>query len=197
MIKKNVKIFAAAAILVSLGAAFTSVNAAGLSNGLNTKNTACYARKGFGIKSKLDALVTAGTITQDQETAALKLFTHEGVKKEDAGNFMKTKLDELVKAGTLTQAQETAVTNLFTADSDGRSMHERGEAEHSLKTKLDALVTAGTITQAQETAITNLFTHDKAKEGKENFLKTKLDTLVTAGTITQAQETAMLNSLAK
>jgi len=121
MVKRNVKILAAAAILVSLGAGFSSVSAAGFSNGSTAKNTVCYAGKGLGkgkgenfIKTKFDALVKAGTITQAQETDALKIFTPDQTKGKGPGNFIKTKLDTLVTAGTITQVQETEMLNSLT-----------------------------------------------------------------------------------
>ncbi|WP_406543204.1 hypothetical protein [Clostridium ljungdahlii] len=201
MLKRNLKIISALALVVSIGTGFTTVNAASLSSN-TAKSTYCSSKnfktknsKNF-LKAKLDPLVTAGTITQDQETATLNLLTPSKTdKKSNAQNFLKTKLDSLVTAGTITQDQETAVLNLFTPSSTNTG---NKNTKNSLNSKLDSLVTAGTITQDQETAIKNLFTSNKdtqaKKEKSTNSLKTTLDSLVTSGTITQDQETAILNS---
>jgi len=53
----------------------------------------------------LDALVTAGTITQAQEDA---LAPHKGNFNGGQGG-VKTALDSLVKAGTINQTQEDAI----------------------------------------------------------------------------------------
>ncbi|MBP2033289.1 competence protein ComGC [Clostridium algifaecis] len=219
MLKRNIKIISALALVASIGTGFTTVNAASLSN--NKTKAAYYANKDFKkgnsahlLKTKLDALVKAGTITQDQETAALNLLTPSKTIKQKSANSLKTKLDTLVKAGTITQDQETAIINSKEQQETERKAEmnkvknmtqaERKAYFESKKTAgktnfLDSLVTAGTITKDQETAIQNLLKPNKdANVGKEkfaNFLKTKLDTLVTAGTITQDQETAIINSL--
>ena len=62
------------------------------------------------ISSTLDSLVTAGTITQSQEDAAVKLITSsKGGGFQKGNNGIKVKLDGLVTAGTITQAQEDAM----------------------------------------------------------------------------------------
>lgn len=202
MIKRNIKVIAALAIVASIGVGAATTHAAALSKG--TAKAVNHANKNFKkgngdnfLKTKFDALVTAGTITSDQETAALNLLTPSSTdKKTNAQSLLKAKLDKLVTAGTITQDQETAVLNLFTSSTDTGSK----DVKNSLKTKLDTLVTAGTITQDQETAIENLFAHKKegtqtGREKSTDVLKTKLDTLVTAGTITQDQETAVLSNI--
>ena len=72
-----------------------------------------------GFKTILDSLVTASTITQDQEaaiqnavTAAMKSGAGKGEFKKGPNNGFKTILDGLVTAGTITQAQETAVLSM-------------------------------------------------------------------------------------
>ncbi|SPF53728.1 conserved hypothetical protein [Candidatus Desulfosporosinus infrequens] len=99
-------------------------------------------RQGQG---ELDSLVTAGTITQAQETA-IQTAMSTATKSPDG---FKTALDGLVTAGTITQVQETAIETAMTS---ARGNFNRGH-NGGLKTALDSLVTAGTITQAQETAI--------------------------------------------
>lgn len=217
MLKRNVKLIAALAIVASLSAG-GAVNAASVSN--STTKSTYHANKDFkkghstnSLKSKLDALVTAGTITNDQETAALNLIKPSKTnQKANHKDFFKNKLDTLVTAGTINKDQETAVLNLFTSSltntTKAEKKSEKKDVKNSLKTKLNTLVTAGTITKDQETAIENLFapnrtknTQDKVKKAQTKkdklvgSLKTKLDTLVAAGTITQDQETAMINSL--
>jgi competence protein ComGC len=147
------------------------------------------------IKQQLDNLVTAGTITQDQETAIENVLTpsSEGTstsQKHDFAQGIKTKLDSLVSAGTITQDQETAVITELQSRTGGNS-----------KSKLDGLVSAGTITQDQETAIENALTPSSdgtSASQKHDFaqgITTKLDSLVSAGTITQDQENALLEAL--
>ena len=164
----------------------TTVFAGTFQNGGSSKNQAHFAKNNkdnFNIKSKWDSLVTAGTITQAEETAAIALFTPtKSETPKTHVNPTKTKLDTLVTAGTITQGQETSVLNLMTP-----AKGKRG-TKGGIKTGLDGLVTAGTITSAQETSIITALT-------PVNPMKTKLDTLVTAGTITSDQETAMLNAL--
>ncbi len=61
------------------------------------------------FKTKLDGLVAAGTITQIQTDASMKLLTP--IKGNDE---IKTKLDSLVTSGTISQAQEDAMINSLT-----------------------------------------------------------------------------------
>lgn len=130
MMKRNIKLIAALAIIASISIGTVTAHAAKLSKN-STSNTTNSAHKmngnfggrGFGgkhidIKSSFDALVAAGTITADQETAALNLLTpSNNGTRPDRGNFsdmLKTKLDTLVTAGTITQDQETAMINSLT-----------------------------------------------------------------------------------
>jgi hypothetical protein len=142
-----------------------------------------YNKGNFNNKNKWDSLVTAGTITQAEETAAIALFTpSKSETPKTHVNSVKTKLDILVTTGTITQAQETTVLNLMTPTKG------RKDNKGRIKTGLDGLVTTGTITSAQETSIITALT-------PINPMKTKLDTLVTAGTLTSDQEAAMINAL--
>ena len=62
------------------------------------------------LKKAMDSLVTAGTITQAQETAIqTAMTTGKGDFNRGHNGGMKTALDSLVTAGTITQAQETAI----------------------------------------------------------------------------------------
>jgi len=74
-----------------------------------------------GPTTALDALVTAGTITQAQETAiqtAIQTAMSTATKSQ-AG--LQTALDTLVTAGTITQAQETAIETAITPPTNGGS----------------------------------------------------------------------------
>lgn len=183
MLKRNLKLLSALVVAVPL-LLNTGVVAAHAAN--SYKDTTSNTRGAFnkpdfrgdfgkgngqneGFKTKLDTLVTAGTITEAQETAVLNLFTPstnngtDGNSQTKPGNpkdDFKTKLDTLVTAGTITEAQETSVLNLFTQPSNNNTArNSQGKQEKPIddfKTKLDGLVTAGTITQDQETAILNV-----------------------------------------
>lgn len=143
-------------------------------------------------KKAIDALVTAGTITSDQETAVLNILN---TNKNDGKSGIETQLDALVTDGTLTQAQETAVLDALKPADNGKSNSNTNgrPGQDGMKTQLDALVTAGTITSAQETAVLNIF--NTSDNGGPDGIKTQLDALVTDGTLTQAQETAVINAL--
>lgn len=58
----------------------------------------------FLFYNSIDGLVTAETITADQETAIIS-----GMPQHQENNGLKTALDKLVTAGTITQAQEDAI----------------------------------------------------------------------------------------
>jgi competence protein ComGC len=110
----------------------TAVFAASATN--STSNPSAIHKLGgnTGMKTQLDTLVTAGTITADQETAVLNLFTRQDNGK--AGNHkdgMKTQLDALVTAGTITADQETAIQTALQS------------SKGDFKTELASLVTAG------------------------------------------------------
>lgn len=172
MLKRNLKIISALALVASIGTGFTTVNAASLSN--KTTKAAYCSSKNFNtknnenfLKTKLDSLVTAGTITQDQETAALNLLTSSKTdKKSNTENLLKTKLDTLVTAGTITKDQETAIKNLLTSNKNADVQAKKEKFTSLLKTKLDTLVTAGTITQDQETAMINSLTSSTSKNAE-------------------------------
>jgi cytochrome c-type biogenesis protein CcmE len=189
------KFYKIAALAITLSIALSSTAFAATQSNSKTLNGKKYSstyvknnKKSFNFKSQLDSLVTAGTITQAQEDAAIKLLTpsKDGTFQK-GNNGIKVKLDGLVTAGTITQAQEDAIVKLETTK----------PVKGGIKTGLDGLVTAGTITQAQEDTIVTLFTPTKGAgfQRENNGIKVKLDGLVTAGTITQAQEDAMLSAL--
>lgn len=125
------------------------------------------------MKSELDKLVTAGTITADQETTILNNAKQEQTARQ--AEMDKTKnmtdaerkayfeskkttektdfLSTLVTAGTLTQTQADAISAVVHQGPGGQ--RQPGENSDQAKTELDKLVTAGTLTADQETAILN------------------------------------------
>lgn len=124
------------------------------------------------MKSELDKLVTAQTITQDQETKVLDYFKQKETDRQtemakvknmteaDRKTYFESKkttektgfLSELVANGTLTQDQATAIGNTV---HQGHGQKQPGANTEQVKTALDKLVTAGTITADEETAIIN------------------------------------------
>ena len=181
---KTIVIATAIATLLSATAAFADTTSSNMAQTLGNPQTQSYGANGW-FQSHLDSLVTAGTITQAQETAieaAMSSSTGNSHRGHNGGF-----LNSLVTAGTITQAQETAIQTAM-------SMATKSKA--GMQTALDSLVTAGTITQAQETAIEAAMSSStgNSHRGHNDGLKTALDSLVTAGTITQAQETAILGS---
>ena len=105
--------------------------------------------------STLNALVSAGTITQDQATAIQSAFEASSKNIQASGTYTnrpKNPLESLVSAGTITKEQETAVKGAF----DSSMKPGRAEGKDSTAT-LDSLVAAGTITQAQEDSIQDSF----------------------------------------
>ena len=140
-----------------------------------------FSKMSTAIKSAIDSLVTAGTITQEQADAVAKVYT-PGKGKGDLLKARKNPFDELVAAGTITQAQADAIS---AAIKTGRE---------SKKTTADItkeLVTAGTITQAQSDAVAKIFTPGERKGEFLGGRKNPMDELVTVGTITQAQADAI------
>lgn len=141
------------------------------------------------MKSELDKLVTAGTITQDQETNIINAIKQEQTDRKaemdkvknmteaERQTYFESKktaektdfLNKLVTAGTITQDQATAVRN---AIHQGPGRREEGANPERFKTQLDTLVTAGTITQTEETNILKYLT-DKQTERKAEMDKVK------------------------
>ena len=115
-----------------------------------------------GFINHLDSLVTAGTITSDQETAIQNAISTEmktgiakGEFKQGMAKGFKTALDGLVTGGTITSDQETAIEAAVTKyrkTGMAKGEFKQGPA-NKFKTALDTLVKNGTITQDQEDTI--------------------------------------------
>ncbi len=145
---------------------------------------------GFKQPTILDSLVTAGTITADQQKAICEALR----PSKDNKNTIKESLDTLVKAGTITQAQEDAVIKAFENAKANRPADKKGSFKGKNQqhvSVLDNLVTAGTITADQQKAICDVL---RPSKDTKNTIKESLDTLVKAGTITQAQEDAVVKA---
>ncbi|MDR3542520.1 MAG: cell wall-binding repeat-containing protein [Desulfosporosinus sp.] len=146
------------------------------------------------IKTAMDGLVTAGTITQAQEDAVQSAV--KSARQGGTQGGIKTVMDGLVAAGTLTQAQEDSIQSALAAapqDGSANGGYKRGD-NSGFKTVMDGLVTAGTITQAQEDAIQSGLKSGQQNEFQSGY-KTAMDGLVSAGTITQAQEDAIESAI--
>jgi len=130
-------------------------------------------------KSALDKLVAAGTITQEQEDAVLKVFSpkEDGTGKPERDG--KGPMDSLVSEGTITQEQAEAISEAMKAARDSGKKMEDVLAE---------LVSAGTITEAQKEAILEKMPFKGEFKGEH---KSPLDKLVSEGTITQEQADAI------
>lgn len=142
--------------------------------------------KGNGFGTKLDELVSAGTITSDQETAIKTALTPQGdFKGGDHKDMFKNKLAELVAAGTITSDDQSAIEEVLSNGKGG------------FKTALDNLVTEGKLTQEKITAIeSSLKPQGNSKDGKhEDKFKNKLAELVTSGTITSDDQTIIEEAL--
>ena len=159
-------------------------------NTFKTTSTQVLQNQGIddhgGFTSVLDTLVSAGTITQAQETAVQSALKPSGAPNGD--NVFTTALDSLVTAGTITQDQETSIQSALKEAVPFQGDH------NGFTTVLDNLVSAGTITQAQEDVVQSALKPSGAPDGGSGFT-TALESLVTAGTITQDQETAILSAL--
>lgn len=141
------------------------------------------------VKTKLDKLVTAGTITQDQETSIVNAMKQEQTDRQaemdkvknmteaERKTYFESKkaeektdfLSKLVTAGTITQEQADAVKNVIHQGPGGKM---NGLNPDRLKAQLDKLVTAGTISQTEETNILK-YMSDKQAERKAEMDKVK------------------------
>ena len=139
------------------------------------------------IKTAMDRLVAASTITQAQEDGIQSAV--RGVRQGGTHGELKVVMDGLVASGTLTQAQEDSIQSAFAAVPQNGSANggtKRGDSS-GFKTILEGLVTAGTITEAQEDTIQSGLKSGLQTEIQTEY-ETAIDGLVIAGTITRAQE---------
>jgi len=178
--KKQLAVAILAGVITITG--ITSVSATGMRNDGNTTGKDKPARIDFqeratAIETALKKLVTAGTITQVQSDAVLKLYT----PAERKGPF-----EELITAGTLTQAQ---------ADKIMSAMKTGHETKKTMTDILKELVTAGTITQAQSDAITKINMDPVKKDLPSGEKIGPLERLVTAGALTQAQADKIVTAI--
>jgi membrane peptidoglycan carboxypeptidase len=148
------------------------------------------------MKTKLDALVATGTITQEQADAAFAIITATTGRIDFSA--LPAEVSAALKASMgkghggvfsdLTADQQTAVKTVM---------------DESMNSALASLVTAGTITQAQSDAITAEPRDKTAMKSltteQRDAVRTAIDaardaglaTLVTNGTLTQAQADRM------
>ena len=150
------------------------------------------------IKSAVESLVTAGTLTQEQAEAVIKAYTlgEDRAKKEEQKEEMQKSsqdkgmvqekgerrpisLDKLVEEGIITKAQADAFNEAVKGLRTGRK---------STEDILKELVESGKITQAQADSFTEVM---KLIREAEKTTADVLKEMVTAGTITQEQADAI------
>jgi len=182
----------ASGVLISAGTAVFAASTTSSSTDTNTTKQEARMNKGNPadmMKSELNKLVTAGTITQAQETAILNKVSQEQTERQaemdkvknmtetERQTYFESKkttdkidfLSSLVTDGTLTQTQADAVKSAVPQGHGGKG---GGMSPEKMKTQLDTLVTAGTITQDEETKIVN-YLAEKQTERKAEMDKVK------------------------
>ena len=148
-------------------------------------------------QSTLDALVSKGTITQDQADAITENMSARGNKEMPAKDSKtaltgerKSPFSKLVSDGTITQEQVDAVRE---------AMKTAKDSDQTKSDILDELVSAGTINQNQADAITESMPvrGDKEMPARNRKAaptgehKSPYSKLVSNGTITQDQADAI------
>lgn len=128
-----------------------------------------FQERASTIEAALKKLVTAGTITETQYDAVLKIYT----PAERKGPF-----EDLITAGTLTQAQADKIMDAMKAGRD---------AKKTMPDILKELVTAGTITQVQSDAMVKAFAAPAKGDLRRTYRKSPFDVLVSEGKLTQAK----------
>lgn len=147
------------------------------------------------FKTQLDSLVTAGTITEAQETTVLNLDlftpptsttgnTTTGTTETPTGDptdNIKTKLDTLVTAGTITEVQETAILNALKPSDAGSTNGgtSNGGSSTSTSTGTATYLQSGkTVTQSNQN-ITASNTDESAVKVTDSGTYTLSDSTIT------------------
>lgn len=145
---------------------------------INSAGSNSKSSKDKEFKTALDALVSDGTITQDQEdTIAQKLTTPSddtistsssttSTNSSNSDNPLKNSLDSLVSDRTITQDQEDTIAKKLTPPDKGapppppppKKSSDSDDSDNSIQSLLKSLVSDGTITDDQEDAITKVLT---------------------------------------
>ncbi|QCX32637.1 hypothetical protein FDN13_02375 [Caloramator sp. E03] len=133
-----------------------------------------FSKISEAFEAKLKSLVDAGTITQAQADAALKVFTSKDQRP--------SRLESLVNDGTITQDQANAIEEAFKS---------ARESKKSIQDVLSSLVSSNTITQTQADSVSKLFQQKDTNGTPKDQRPSRLESLVTAGTITQDQANAI------
>lgn len=179
----------AGGVLISAGTAAFAAS----STSANTNTTQQEAKMDMKnptdmMKTELDKLVTAGTISQTQETTILNKATEEQTQRKaemdkvknmteaERQTYFESKkttektnfLSSLVTDGTLTQTQADTIKSAMPQGPDGKGDGKHGGmSSEKMKAQLDTLVTAGTITQDEESKIIGYFTEQETARKAE------------------------------
>lgn len=164
---------------------------------------AINAAKEAQVKSALAALVSAGTITQEQADSmtAVKTKNKTGLELSDTQKTAlaaaretanSAAMTELVSAGTLTQEQADAIGSHKSHDRTKADLGFTKEqmtalkaaTEENTKTAIAALVSAGTITQEQADAFADMKNGGKTgqneKPSKPDMTEAQMSAVMTA-----------------
>lgn len=178
------------------------------------------AEKTSKIKSAIESLVTAGTITREQADAVIEAYT-TGKGRNMSKAMHKNPFDKLVAAGTITQAQADAIADAAKAarensknikdilnelvaggtitqnqaDTIINAAKSAKENRSNMGDVLKGLVAGGTITQEQADAAAKIFTGNRGKDNFKERMKNPIDKLAASGTITQEQSDAIRNAI--
>ncbi|AWI03270.1 hypothetical protein [Clostridium drakei] len=140
-----------------------------------------------GIKSKLSSLVTAGTITQDQEDKIedfiqqkneerkSEMDTLKNMSASDRKSYLEQKksegkpdlLKDLVSANIISQDQANSIGSLTPTPPNKLSNMYKNNLNTTVKSTLDNLVNSNVITQDQEDTIINSIDENINKSNTE------------------------------
>jgi competence protein ComGC/polyhydroxyalkanoate synthesis regulator phasin len=183
--------------------------------GLTSDNTSQTASEQKSV-SPLADLVSAGTITSDQEqaikealeTAKMAYQTQAGAASASSNSTFSDPLESLVSSGTITEDQKTAVKSALDSQKTqgmqgmppppSLQMSQEDDSDQ-FSSILDSLVTDGTLTEDQEDSILSALesasqgntTNSSGTETSATEDTDPLGSLVTAGTITEDQKDAI------